>query len=327
MTKFYQRLILLLLLVAGISAIVIYFTVDIHTLRHLNSFQPWSLVLAIVFLIIGLYFDGVRLMHLVRISDEKISLPEAVQVVFGNYFLALLTPGAAGGAVAQVMFLRKAGVPTAKATVLVVVRTLLSIIFLLFLVPVVFYYDPEIMPGVTNNMLAIASGLLVVSILGIICLFRTSLPNYLLVVLTKKLNHNHRRRVFAIYRDVRGAVFMLSSAPTSMGRVFIESAISLLALYSIVPILFMGMGVSVNLPQIIGRMILLNILLYFAPTPGGSGIAEGGFIFLFSNFLPSGTVGIAAVAWRMIVEYLPFIIGLYFTVKVFGQNFLANHIK
>lgn len=327
MTKFYQRLILLLLLVGGISAIVIYFTVDIHTLRHLNSFQPWSLVLAIVFLIIGLYFDGVRLMHLVRISGEKISLIEAVQVVFGNYFLALLTPGAAGGAVAQVMFLRKAGVPTAKATVLVVVRTLLSIIFLLFLVPVVFYYDPEIMPGLTDNMLALGSGLLVVSILGIIWLFRTSLPNYLLVVLTKKLHHNYRRRVFAIYRDVRGAVFMLSSAPTSMGRVFIESAISLLALYSIVPILFMGMGVSVNLPQIIGRMILLNILLYFAPTPGGSGIAEGGFIFLFSNFLPSGTVGIAAVAWRMIVEYLPFLIGLYFTVKVFGQNFLANHIK
>ena len=139
MNKFYQRLILLLLLVGGISSIVIYFTVDIHTLRHLDRFQPWSLALALLFLIIGLYFDGIRLMHLVSISGEKIRLIEAVQVVFGNYFLALLTPGAAGGAVAQVMFLRKAGVPTGKATVLIVVRTLLSIIFLVLCLPVVFY--------------------------------------------------------------------------------------------------------------------------------------------------------------------------------------------
>lgn len=327
MDKFYQRLILLILLVGGISSVVIYFTVDIHTLRHLNSFQPWSLVAALALLIIGLYFDGTRLMHLVSISGEKIRLVEAVQVVFGNYFLALLTPGAAGGAVAQVMFLRRAGVPTGKATVLVVVRTLLSIFFLLLSLPVVFYFDPSIMPGFSDRLLASASAAIVASILGITWLFRTSLPNYLLVVLTKKLSHDYRRHIFVIYRDVRGAVFMLSSAPVSIFKVFVESALSLLALYSVVPILFMGMGVTVNLSQVIGRMILLNILLYFAPTPGGSGIAEGGFVFLFSSFLPSGTVGIAAVAWRIIVEYLPFVIGLYFTIKVFGHNFLATHIK
>lgn len=327
MIKFYQRLILLLLFVGSISSIVIYFTVDIYTLRHLDSFQPWSLVLAFVFLIIGLYFDGIRLMHLVSISGEKIRLIEAVHVVFGNYFLALLTPGAAGGAVAQVMFLRKAGVPTGKATVLIVVRTLLSIIFLVLCLPVIFYYDPRIMPGLSDDILTIGFASLIAIILGLIWLFRTSLPYYWLVALTKRFSHRNRRRIFLLYRDIRGAVFMLSSSPLSMGKVFIESAISLLALYSVVPILFMGMGITVNIPQIMGRMVLLNILLYFAPTPGGSGIAEGGFVLLFSSFLPSGTVGIVAVAWRIIVEYLPFVIGLYFTIRVFGHKFLANHIK
>jgi len=327
MVKFYQRLILLLLLVAGISCIVIYFTVDIHTLRHLNKFQPWSLFIALILLAIGLYFDGTRLMHLVHISGEKIRLIEAVQVVFGNYFLALLTPGAAGGAVAQVMFLRKAGVPIGKASVLIVVRTLLSIFFLLICLPIVFYYDPNILPGVSENVLAAVSAAIVICILSIIGLIRTSVLHYLLVVLTKKLSNDRRRWIFAIYRDVRGAVFMLSSAPASMFKVLIESIISLLALYSVVPILFMGMGVAVNVPQIMGRMILLNILLYFAPTPGGSGIAEGVFIFLFSTFLPSGTVGIAAVVWRIIVEYLPFIIGLYFTIKVFGHSIWDKKIQ
>lgn len=327
MAKFYQRLAILILLVASISGGVIYFTVDINTLRHLNSFQPWSLGLALIMLAVGLFFDGTRLMHLVRISGEQISLSEAVQVVFGNYFLALLTPGAAGGAVAQVMFLRRSGVPTGKATVLVVVRTILSILFLIICLPVVFYFDPGLMPWISKKVLAAASAAIVIGIFVGIWLFRTNILSSLLVLFTKHLSHSRRRRVFSLYRDVRGAVFMLSSAPVCMLRVFAESAISLLALYSVVPILIIGMGVPIDLLFIMGRMIFLNILLYFAPTPGGSGIAEGGFVVLFSDALPSGTVGIAAVAWRILAEYLPFAIGLYFTVKVFGRDFLKNQIK
>lgn len=327
MVKLYRRLTILILLVASISGGVIYFTVDINTLRHLNSFQPWSLLLALIMLAIGLFFDGTRLMHLVNISGERISLSEAVQVVFGNYFLALLTPGAAGGAVAQVMFLRRSGVPIGKATVLVVVRTILSILFLMICLPVVFYYDPGLMPWISKTILATVSAAIVIGIFMAIWLFRTNLLSSLLVLFTKHLSHNRRRRIFSLYRDVRGAVFMLSSAPLSMLRVFFESAISLLALYSVVPILIMGMGVPIDLQFIMGRMIFLNILLYFAPTPGGSGIAEGGFIVLFSEALPSGTVGIAAVAWRILAEYLPFVIGLYFTIKVFGRDFLKNQIK
>ena len=121
MSKVYKRFIVLILLVVVISGVVIYTTVDINTLKNLNRFQPWSIGLAVLAVGLGMFFDGSRLMHMVKISNEKISLYQAVQVVFGNYFLALLTPGATGGAVAQLMFLRHAGVPTGKATVLVIV--------------------------------------------------------------------------------------------------------------------------------------------------------------------------------------------------------------
>lgn len=326
MPKIYQRLIMLMLLVLSISGAVIYFTVDINTLEQLDAFQPWSIAAAVLMLSIGLILDGTRLMHLVRISGEKIDLGQAVQVVFGNYFLAMLTPGAAGGAVAQVMFLRRAGVPTGKATVFVVVRTLLSILFLLGCMPVVFYYDPGLLPWVSERTLVIASVVVVTAIVITIWLFRTSLPNYFLVKLTKRLSFRRRRHTFAIYRDIRGAVFLLSTAPAGMLRVFAESALSLLALYSVVPVLFLGMGIDIDWQHVMGRMIFLNILLYFAPTPGGSGIAEGGFVLLFNDFVPSGIVGIAAVAWRIIAEYLPFVIGLYYTIKVFGRNFITKQI-
>ena len=69
-------------------------------------------------------------------------------------------------------------------------------------------------------------------------------------------------------------------------------------------------------------LIGINMLLYFMPTPGGSGIAEGGFVLLFTDIVPAGTVGIVAVCWRFIAEYIPFLIGFYYTIKVFGAGFL-----
>ncbi len=327
MGKFYKRLILLFLFVGLISGAVIYFTVDINTLMHLNVFKPWSLLGALFFLAVGLFFDGTRLMHLVRISGEKISFMEAVYVVFSNYFLALVTPGAAGGAVAQVMFLRRAGVPTGKATVLVLVRTLLSIFFLIACMPVVFYYDSGVVPWISESALLSVSILMIIIIASSIVIMKTRYPDYLLIMLTKKIGFRGRRRIFALYRDVKSAVVMLSSCPLSILRVLIESAISLLALYTMVPMLFMGLGIKFNFWQVMGRMILLNILLYFAPTPGGSGIAEGGFIVLFSKIVPTGTVGILAVAWRILAEYLPFAIGLYFSVRVFGRDYISKQIE
>jgi len=312
--KFYKKLLIMLATVLLISGSVIYFTVDIHTLRNLDAFQPWSIMLGIFAVGVGLLLDGTRLMHLVKISNEKITLSQAVQVVFGNYFLALLTPAGSGGSIAQFLFLRHAGVPSGKATILVVVRLLVSILFLFLSMPVIFWYDPNILPWISDRGLFVLS---VCIISGIV---------FIVLKTAKRINHCRRKKLFAFYHDIKAAVLLLLSAPFSMCRIFLESGLSLLAIYSVVPFLLMGLGVEANWYIIMGRMIFLNLLLYFSPTPGGSGIAEGGFILLFGDLVPSGTVGIVAVSWRIIAEYIPFVIGFYYMVNVFGRDFLSSKL-
>ncbi len=325
MKRFYKRLICLVALVLTISGAVIYFTVDINTLTNLTLFQPWSLALAVAFVALGLVLDGSRLMHLVHISRENITLSQAVQVVFGNYFLALLTPGATGGAVAQLMFLRKAGVPTGKATVLVFVRTVVSIIFLILCLPLIFWHDAHILPGISNDRLGVLSFTVLLVLLLFFLAVRENLLNHLAVRIARKLALPRRRLFVNIYRDTQNAIRLLGSSPKAMLLVFIESGLSLIAIYAVVPCLLLGLGVyHVDWYTVMGRMIFLNMLLYFTPTPGGSGVAEGGFVFLFSEIVPAGTVGIIAVCWRLIAEYIPFLIGLYYTVKVFGAAFLEK---
>ena len=323
MSNFYKRLAILILLVLVISGSVIYFTVDIHTLTNLTVFQPWSLALAVLCVSIGLFLDGSRLMHLVHISHEKITLGEAVQVVFGNYFLALLTPGATGGAVAQLMFLRHAGVPTGKATVLVFVRTVVSILFLILCLPFIFMHDSHILPGVSNEYLAGISIAAFLIILFLILGMKSKMLNKIAVRIAKKLSPVRRRTFLKGYRDTQNAVRLLYASPWAMLLVFLESGLSLIAIYAIVPCLMLGLGVTdADWYAVMGKMIFLNMLLYFMPTPGGSGIAEGGFVLLFTDIVPAGTVGIVAVCWRFIAEYIPFLIGFYYTIKVFGAGFL-----
>lgn len=328
MNKVYGRLLGLIAFVALVSGIVIYTTVDINTLRNITVFKPWSIALAIMSVGLGLVLDGTRLMHLVRISDEHITLKQAVQVVFGNYFLALLTPGSVGGAVAQLMFLRHAGVPAGKATVLAIVRTVVSILFLACCLPFIFMHDSGVVPGISNKTLMIIACVALAVIIFFAWAFHTNLFDYFVIRLTKRFSNRKRLQIFAFYRDVKTGVRLLAQNPKSMVRVFIESGLSLMAIYAIVPCLLLGLGVTdADWYTVMGRMIFLNMLLYFMPTPGGSGIAEGGFVLLFSDTAPAGTVGIIAVFWRAIAEYIPFVIGFYYTVTVFGRRFLDKEIK
>ena len=328
MNKFYKRFLILIVLVLVISGTVIYTTVDINTLKNLTQFKTWSIALAIFAVSLGLCGDGSRLMHLVKISDEKITLYQAVQVIFGNYFLALLTPGATGGAVAQLMFLRHAGVPTGKAAVLVIVRTLLSILFLVLCMPFIFMHDAGIVPGISNDTLMAITLTAFVVIIAIVVGARRGYLDYLVVRIARHTKKERRCKIIAFYRDTKSAIALLAASPKAMLLVFAESGLNLLCIYAIVPCLLLGLGVTdADWYSVMGRMIFLNMLLYFTPTPGGSGIAEGGFVLLFSDTVPAGTVGIIAVCWRLIAEYIPFLIGLYYTLTVFGRDFLNRQLR
>ena len=328
MKKVYRRLFCIIVLVAFISIVVLYATVDINTIKNIVQFQPWSLVLALLAVAIGLFFDGTRLMHLVKISHEKISFHAAVQVIFGNYFLALLTPGATGGAVAQLVFLRHAGVPIGKATVLVLVRTLLSIVFLALCMPFILLHDAGIVPGLSNNVLmAITLGFFLLIAIIVIAAKKGNLDG-ILIRFTNKMTNERRRSIFAFYRDMKSAVHLLLSSPRKLIMVFVESGLNLLFIYAIVPCLLLGLGVfDADWCQVMGRMIFLNMLLYFMPTPGGAGVAEGGFVLLFGGVVPAGTVGIIAVCWRLIAEYIPFAIGFYYTLTVLGLDYVNKQLE
>ena len=300
MSKMMKRGIFMFLLLLAVSIGIIYYTIDLDALKTISSFNSISLLLALVALTVGMYFDGLRLQRLVKIGGYKLSIKAVLRVIFSNYFMAMLTPGASGGAVAQVLVLRSYGVPISKGTPIVLIRTVFSIMFLVIMLPFVFLRDAIEIPYISRDMLLIFA---VVSVIAML------VGTYILQ--TKYM----RQFVYNLAQRFKAHQTFI---------VFIESGLSLLCLYCIAPALMYAFTPDIPIIDILDRMILLNLILYFAPTPGGTGIAEGLFVVLFSTFVPNGTVGIVAVAWRVMAEYLPFFVGMYAVLTLYGRQFVAQ---
>ena len=60
--------------------------------------------------------------------------------------------------------------------------------------------------------------------------------------------------------------------------------------------------------------------MYFAPTPGATGVAEGSYSLLFTRFVNSSDIVPLIFAWRFLTKYIGMIIGmiLFFTGFIKG---------
>lgn len=327
MNKLLKRGLILGSVLIVISCITIYCTVDIKALTMLSTFNMESILLAVIALSIGMYFDGLRLQRLVRIGGYHLPIKAVLRVIFGNYFMALLTPGASGGAVAQVLILKSYGVPIAKATPIVLIRTIFSILFLIIMMPFIFLHDTMTIPYISKDMLWKLSLLLVLCVCMGIYFLKTELCKRLVYRLARYIKKNNPNTWLIKLEEINSGFALLYEHPIQSFIVFIESGISLLCLYCIAPALMWAFSTT-TLPvvMILERMILLNLILYFAPTPGGTGIAEGLFVFLLASFVPDGTIGLIAVGWRVIAEYIPFFIGMYAVLTLYGKQFVAGTV-
>ena len=235
--------------------------------------------------------------------------------------MAMLTPGASGGAVAQVLVLRSYGVPISKGTPIVLIRTVFSIMFLVIMLPLVFLRDAIEIPYISRDMLLIFA--VIAALVGTYIL-QTKYMRQFVYNLAQRFKAHNTKDWLSKLETLNQGLGLLYKQPVQSLIVFIESGLSLLCLYCIAPALMYAFTPDIPIIDILDRMILLNLILYFAPTPGGTGIAEGLFVVLFSAFVPNGTVGIIAVGWRVVAEYMPFFIGMYAVLTLYGRQFVAQ---
>lgn len=90
--------------------------------------------------------------------------------------------------------------------------------------------------------------------------------------------------------------------------------------YTMQYMILLGLGIQASLPEVISIQILIQFMIYFAPSPGGSGFAEAGISLLFSKIVPAGVIPVFTLLQRSFLLFIPALIGAWVVISLLGKQ-------
>ncbi len=311
---------------------VLFLSVDSSTLGVLKKTDPVLLSLALLLVVVGWCLDAFKFICLARAAGEKLSFKQTLHIVWINYFGSAITPMQSGGGPFQIYLLYKDKVSVGKSVAITLVRTLQIIFLLALVIPFSLVSESEFIGRhvvikwfvcYVIVFMAVTSLVLVISVIRPQWIKRWG--NGFLVrmkrfgVLKPKLLLRAARWVNKEIDNYSANIRLFLSTGRYWFMLSIVVAVVHLWIYmSIMPCLIVAAGFSVKYMQCMLAESMLLFMLYFVPTLGGSGAAEGGAAAVFGLFVPWNLAGVMAVSWRLISEYTGIALGTVIAVKMLG---------
>lgn len=328
------------LMVAGFVAIT---TLGLLSVYHLFAeqslrfdarlLQPPILILASLLLLLYFCADGLRLYYCLKALGYPLPLPLIFKLVFINLFFSNITPMATGGGLAQVWYLQRAGVPISRASAATGIRTLLAVVMIFSLAPAYLLLQDQFDQQSLINKFGPA--LAVFTLIYIVGLLIVVLRSRWLIAPASSALHQFRRRQWLSKSRHQRLQFSLRRGILRFSRSFVDfaqgrrsdaalavfwTAVFLLSLFSIPALLIYALDYSIPYLNSVGIALLTTFVMYFAPTPGASGISEGVLAGFFQNLLTPEHLILVVVAWRFLSIYLGMLIGLVLLQKELGKG-------
>lgn len=277
--------------------------------------------LSIALLLLNYAADTARFYFILKTIHVEITVRQALSLTFINYFTSELTPFAIGGNVAQVYFLNQDGIPAGAATAGITIKAILPSLFFMIAAPILLIYDrslDRIFPN--QGSFLYMSILVVLTILA--CIFLLCLqkrPDSLSRVTAGLEKHfgkteKSASRIKKFSGEVQSFLsHMALFLSGSKKYIFLSVLTTLLFLFTLFlfPVLLIqDLNPAVSATEIVLSQIVITFVMYFAPTPGSSGVAEGAFILLFSSDVGKGDLVSLTFVWRLFTMYLGIVIGM-----------------
>lgn len=320
---------------------VLFLSIDSATFDILKNAEPSLLSYAVMLVVTGWCLDALKFMCLARAAGESLTFKKTLAVVWINYFGCAITPMQSGGGPFQIYLLYRNGLSVGKSVAITLVRTLQVIFILALIVPFALISEEEFFARhmvirwfacYVLVFIVVASFLLVVSVLrpqwikrwssGFLCHMKKMgvLKPRLLLQAARRVSHeidNYSTNI-RLFLSTGRRWFLLSVA---------IAVLHLWVYLSIMPCLIMAAGFHVSYMQCMLAEALLIFMLYFVPTPGASGAAEGGAAAVFGLFVPWNLAGVMAVAWRLLSEYTGVTLGTFIAIRLLGWGGVDEVMK
>jgi len=311
---------------------VLFFSIDSSTFDVLAKANPSLLVACLLLVILGWCLDSLKFICLAKAVGEHLSFKHTLATVWINYFGCAITPMQSGGGPFQIYVLYKYGVTVGKSVAITLVRTIQIIFLLATIVPFALIAEPEFIQKHYMLKWFVVYVIVFLALTVFVLIVSVWRPKWLkkcgswlllrmrwLGIIKPKLFLRAARRVNREIDNYNNDIkLFLSSGRNWFLLSFIVACVHLLVYMSIMPCLIIAVGFHVKYLQCILAESLFIFLLYFVPTPGASGAAEGGAAAVFGLFVPWNMAGVMAVTWRLISEYTGIAVGTFMAVKLLG---------
>ena len=334
-----KGLIIFIILAFGAAGIIIMRSVDEETIKSLVSASKPKLFLALIAVMTAWVCDAGRFCALAKAAQEKVSFKLGIALTWLNYFGSAVTPMQSGGGPFQVYALYKRGIPIGKGIAITLIRTMLTVLILTIAVPLIWLVDPEIMSESKFLKGLVFYVFIVILMTWAFIIFTIMKPELfkklgrIFLMYLKKFNIlKSTRRIIKSFRWLDREVdnyilnfkLLIDSGKIWLLLAIILSIGHLLLLFSVLPILMSAVGLPFRYTQTIAVQAIFMFILYFIPTPGASGVAEGGGALLYSMLMPSNMAGIMSVICRFFTDYISIFMGVVVVIRMLGWGVSEN---
>ena len=299
-----------------------------------NSIQALKNIKIEYFLIMLLlvFFDWWLGAYRNHIFVKKVVSDVSISVTFianlANIFMGAVTPSQTGGGPMHLYMLYRGGVKLTDGVVISIINFISTIIFLVASAGISLYYlrDKEISDGL---YLLIQSGFSIFTTLFLLIFIGLIAPAWISKVLVKlgqfltKINVGHKDKIDQMIKTTSEKLFEYNSTiflfvkkhPVLFPKSIFYTILLYFNKYLIAYFIVIGLGYSVDFWTVIAIHAIITFLLYFAPSPGASGIAEVSISFLMGQIMLSSGLASFTILQRFFTLMLPAALGAFFVLR------------
>ncbi len=299
-----------------------------------NTLEVWSklqfhyFLLALFLLFLDLYIGAWRNHIFVRKFHPGKSQWISFRANLANIFMGAVTPSQSGGGIAQFYVFYKNGITLPNAITISFMNWISTIVFFPISGLIAYEILKENIPEGFISYLA-KFGFSVFTSLMVVIIVALFFPQFIgmlihqLALLIGRINKKWRDKLDQWGQKAKTGLVdyrnkcknILKNNPFLMVWSFLLTILLYMNKYFIAYILILAMDISADITVIMAIQAIIYLLLYFAPSPGGSGIAELSIAGLMAGVISESYIGTFTLLQRSFLIFIPAIIGAFVVLR------------
>lgn len=286
-------------LIVFVSAFI--FTYEEETKDFFKYFKKIYFIYTFFVWLLFISFDALTIFS-ISFGIKKLKVIDCFSFITMGQFLTAVTPFGFLGLPFQLYYLTRKNYEISEGLSVFAIKSAIYTIIYILVIPVVFIYASYIFENMFFKHAFKIISIIIISGICLLIFFLVKPEKITKIIKWRKFSEQilKFRETFLGYFRKNPVLFLIS---------FLFSTLSYL-FYLFIPVfLIHGLHSEVPTIKIMIYQIVLRFSILFSPAPGGSGVAEAGFLALFFKTIPRHFLGIYTLLWRFFTAYLGPIIG------------------